>query len=304
MIIHRGRFVTQSSTAELAARAAAGVRIRSPQSDRLRSILAGAGMSVVEADDGALLVVDGTPERVGELAAANNIVLHELAAEKATLEEAFLELTGGGDDRVRLLFAELLKVRTAPRTLLGLVLGMVAIVILGAASTASGVEESPLGEQSSLGEENTRWDVLTVATTAVIFTLILGILIVTWEYRHGTITQTFLGTPRRERVMGAKYAVAFGVAAVLAAISLIAVLVTAAFWLSAELTGGQWELVGRIVLGAALLGCPGSGARSPAPVTGRRDRHRVRLVSRRRAADRSALRPLRRLPPRRKRWTG
>ena len=95
VIIHRGRFVTQSSTAELAARAAAGVRIRSPQSDQLRSILAGAGMSVVEADDGALLVVDGTPERVGELAAANNIVLHELAAEKATLEEAFLELTGG-----------------------------------------------------------------------------------------------------------------------------------------------------------------------------------------------------------------
>ena len=160
---------------------------------------------------------------------------------------------------MRLLFAELLKVRTAPRTLLGLVIGMVAIVILGAASTASGVEESSLGEQSSLGEENTRWDVLTVATTGVIFTLILGILIVTWEYRHGTITQTFLGTPRRERVMGAKYAVAFGVAAVLAAISLIAVLVTAAFWLSAELTGGQWEMVGRIILGAALWGVLGAG---------------------------------------------
>ena len=52
-------------------------------------------MSVVVIDDGALGVVDGTPERVGELAAANNIVLHELAAEKATLEEAFLELTAG-----------------------------------------------------------------------------------------------------------------------------------------------------------------------------------------------------------------
>jgi ABC-2 type transport system ATP-binding protein len=95
VIIHRGRFITQSSTAELAARAAAGVRVRSPESDRLRHVLAAAGMSVLEADGGALGVVDGTAERVGELAAANNIVLHELATEKATLEEAFLELTGG-----------------------------------------------------------------------------------------------------------------------------------------------------------------------------------------------------------------
>jgi ABC-2 type transport system ATP-binding protein len=95
VIIHRGKFVTQSTTAELAARAAAGVRVRSPQAERLRELLSTNGMSVVVMDDGALGVVDGTPERVGELAAANQIVLHELAAEKATLEEAFLELTAG-----------------------------------------------------------------------------------------------------------------------------------------------------------------------------------------------------------------
>jgi ABC-2 type transport system ATP-binding protein len=95
VIIHRGRFVAQSTTAELAARAAAGVRVRSPDAGRLRDVLSKDGMSVVVLDDGALGVVDGTPERVGELAAANTIVLHELAAEKATLEEAFLELTAG-----------------------------------------------------------------------------------------------------------------------------------------------------------------------------------------------------------------
>jgi ABC-2 type transport system ATP-binding protein len=95
VIIHRGKFVTQSSTAELAARASAGVRVRSPQADRLRELLFANGMSVVAMDGGALGVVDGTPEGVGELAAANQIVLHELVAEKATLEEAFLELTAG-----------------------------------------------------------------------------------------------------------------------------------------------------------------------------------------------------------------
>ena len=95
VIIHRGRFVAQSTTAELAARAAAGVRVRSPDADRLRDLLSANGMSAVVMEDGALGVVDGTPERVGELAAANNVVLHELVAEKATLEEAFLELTAG-----------------------------------------------------------------------------------------------------------------------------------------------------------------------------------------------------------------
>jgi ABC-2 type transport system ATP-binding protein len=95
VIIHRGRFVAHSTTAELAARAAAGVRVRSPEAERLRELLAAEGMSAVALDDGTLGVVDGTPERVGEVAAANGVVLHELVAEKATLEEAFLELTAG-----------------------------------------------------------------------------------------------------------------------------------------------------------------------------------------------------------------
>ena len=95
VIIHRGSFVAQSTTSELAARAAAGVRVRTPDAERLRGLLSAKGMSVVVMEDGALGVVDGTPEQVGELAAANNVVLHELVAERATLEEAFLELTAG-----------------------------------------------------------------------------------------------------------------------------------------------------------------------------------------------------------------
>ena len=39
------------------------------------------------------------PERVGEIAAANGIVLHELSVEHATLEEVFLELTGEPGER-------------------------------------------------------------------------------------------------------------------------------------------------------------------------------------------------------------
>jgi ABC-2 type transport system ATP-binding protein len=95
VIIHRGRFVTQSSAAELASQVSAGVRVRSPDATRLRDVLSREGMTVVELDGGALGVSEGTAERVGEVAAASGIVLHELTPQTATLEEAFLELTGG-----------------------------------------------------------------------------------------------------------------------------------------------------------------------------------------------------------------
>jgi ABC-2 type transport system ATP-binding protein len=95
IVIHRGKFIAQAAIAELASKATARVRVRSPQADRLRELLAGEGISVEAPDAGVLVVREVTSERVGELAAANGIVLHELTPETATLEEAFLELTGG-----------------------------------------------------------------------------------------------------------------------------------------------------------------------------------------------------------------
>jgi ABC-2 type transport system permease protein len=155
---------------------------------------------------------------------------------------------------MRLLYAEALKVRTAPRTLIGLALGLVALAVLGAGSTASsGPTDRPQGDAI------VTWDVLSVATTGVIFALILGILVVTWEYRHGTITQTFLATPRRERVLGAKFVVALVLGFVLAVLCVVVVLVTATFWISLDLRQKHWELIGRIVLASALWGLLGAG---------------------------------------------
>ena len=94
VIVHRGKFVEQATTSELAARITGGIRVRSPQADRLRGLLEQAGLGVTSAEGDLIVVGDGSAERIGELAAANGIVLHELTAEKATLEEAFLELTG------------------------------------------------------------------------------------------------------------------------------------------------------------------------------------------------------------------
>ena len=94
VIIHRGKLVQQATVAEVLAGAKGATRVRSPDGRRLRDLLVAQGATVTEmGDDG--LAVDLAPEKVGELAAANGVVLHELTVESATLEEVFLELTGG-----------------------------------------------------------------------------------------------------------------------------------------------------------------------------------------------------------------
>ena len=94
VIIHRGKLIQQASVADVLAGAKGATRVRSPQAPRLRDLLVAEGATATEVGDGAL-AVDLAPERVGELAAANGVVLHELTVESATLEEVFLELTGG-----------------------------------------------------------------------------------------------------------------------------------------------------------------------------------------------------------------
>jgi ABC-2 type transport system ATP-binding protein len=94
VIIHHGRLVAHGPVEDLTARAAGTTRARSPQADRLRESLVREG---VEASvDGNRIVTTASAERVGETAAKEGIVLHELTTEAASLEEAFLELTAEG----------------------------------------------------------------------------------------------------------------------------------------------------------------------------------------------------------------
>jgi ABC-2 type transport system ATP-binding protein len=93
VIIHRGRLVAHQTVAELTARTAGATRVRSPDAARLREALARAGIDAHA--DGDRLTTSAAAERVGEVAAADGIVLHELTTDAASLEEAFLELTAG-----------------------------------------------------------------------------------------------------------------------------------------------------------------------------------------------------------------
>lgn len=95
LVIGRGRLIADTSVDSFVAQASeAAVRVRSPQLDTLRAALAERGHSVRD-DDGALVVTGATTAEIGELAAARSVVLHELAGQHASLEEAFMKMTGG-----------------------------------------------------------------------------------------------------------------------------------------------------------------------------------------------------------------
>jgi ABC-2 type transport system ATP-binding protein len=98
VIIHRGRLVRHAAMADVESMAAGATIVRSPDAPRLGSLLADAGVEVQTQGDGRL-AISADPERVGELAAAHGVVLHELVAQRATLEEVFLELTGEPGER-------------------------------------------------------------------------------------------------------------------------------------------------------------------------------------------------------------
>jgi ABC-2 type transport system ATP-binding protein len=94
IVIGRGRLIADTSVEEFVRRASgAVVRVRSPQADRLRELVAGSGITVSSEGPGVLEVAGLTSDAIGEIAAANDIVLHELTLLQASLEEAFMELT-------------------------------------------------------------------------------------------------------------------------------------------------------------------------------------------------------------------
>lgn len=99
VVIGRGRLIADTGMAEFIAASSHGsVRVRSPETDRLAQLLIGAGGQVTAAGDGALSVGELDAPAIGELAGANGVVLHELTTVQASLEQAYMELTGGTGD--------------------------------------------------------------------------------------------------------------------------------------------------------------------------------------------------------------
>jgi ABC-2 type transport system ATP-binding protein len=95
IVIGRGRLIADTSVSEFIERASTGrVRVRSPQAVRLGELLAGPDVTVGDIEAGTLLVSGLITDQIGQIASDNDITLFELASQQASLEEAFMELTG------------------------------------------------------------------------------------------------------------------------------------------------------------------------------------------------------------------
>jgi len=69
------------------------VRVRTPSTDQLVRAVTAKGATADTDDDGAIEVRGMSIEQIGDLAFSEGIRLHELTAVRASLEEAFMELT-------------------------------------------------------------------------------------------------------------------------------------------------------------------------------------------------------------------
>ncbi len=161
----------------------------------------------------------------------------------------------------RLVHAELAKLRTT-RTVWGVAAGMAAFAVLTVVAnvTAAGRQGAPPLSAASLPHL-----VGAPATLLSGAVLLLGILGMTGELRHHTITQTLLVTPARGRVVAAKL---FAHALVGLALGVITLVVTAAValaWLTAKgvtvslLDGELGRVLAGTLLAAGLCGLVGVG---------------------------------------------
>lgn len=94
VVLGRGRLLADLPMREfLDSRSRPRVHLRTTEQARLRSALATRGLTAAQAEDGRWVIDGVTAEAIGTLAADEGIPLLELADERATLEQAYLDLT-------------------------------------------------------------------------------------------------------------------------------------------------------------------------------------------------------------------
>jgi len=96
IVIGRGKLIADCSMSEfIAGSSGAAVRVRTPMPDDLVKAVTAGGAITTTDGDGAIEVHGMTAAAVGDIAFEQGIRLHELTVVRASLEEAFMELTAG-----------------------------------------------------------------------------------------------------------------------------------------------------------------------------------------------------------------
>jgi ABC-2 type transport system permease protein len=147
--------------------------------------------------------------------------------------------------------------------------GYVAFVsgVLGAVFGGLGEKLAAAGGNvPTIPESSLHLVVYSIASSiGYVFPVLLGALATTAEFRHQTLTPTFLATPRRGTVLGAKLVVlgvfgaGYGIAALVASVGLGGGIL-AAMGKSADFTSEDtWLLIARVILAMALWAVIGVG---------------------------------------------
>ncbi|MGC5166907.1 ABC transporter ATP-binding protein [Luteimicrobium sp. DT211] len=94
LVIGRGKILADASVQEFVdGSSTKSVKVRSPQAAQLAELVTRDGVTVTSSEPGLLDVSGSDAVSIGEAAAANGIVLHELTPVTSTLEQAYMELT-------------------------------------------------------------------------------------------------------------------------------------------------------------------------------------------------------------------
>jgi ABC-2 type transport system permease protein len=145
----------------------------------------------------------------------------------------------------RLIGAELFKQRTT-RTFYGLTGGAIALVLI------ISVLGSALGDFKH--EQHPLENLVNIGGLSQVFAVVLGILALTTEYRHGTITPTLLAVPDRARLVAGKLAAVLLIGLVLGlvcigVVAIVALLIFSGRGIDSGATGGD---VARFLAGGAV----------------------------------------------------
>jgi len=94
IIIGRGKLLADTTLAELTESSTRkDVLVRSPRAGELAGLLTARGAAVLPDGDGGLAVTGMDAPAIGELALEGGIAVHELTPRRASLEEAYMDIT-------------------------------------------------------------------------------------------------------------------------------------------------------------------------------------------------------------------
>ena len=94
IVLGRGRIIADAPVSDIVALSTGtAVLVRTPDAERFSALLSAPDVSVAHKEPHLLQVSGLSAPQIGELAARNGVVLHELAPQAGSLEDAYLALT-------------------------------------------------------------------------------------------------------------------------------------------------------------------------------------------------------------------